>query len=196
MLVPFYHPEEIFQGGNQEHGRSRRKNFPPGESGRTTRGRMRGRREANARPGRSSPLIHRWRGPPSPEGEGFLERCGFARDWCRNQCVLHGTSRAPSPTAGGWIVRIRRWSGDGFQSVLRGRMIFAPTATRCGFARDQYGKQCILRGLSRAPSPTKHHPRPRVGRGPVPRRDPAARCGGPQVAALRRAAGLCGFARD
>ena len=47
-------------------------------------------------------------------------------------------------------------------------------------------------GPPRASAPTTHHRKPDVGRGPVPRRDPAVKCGGPQVAALRWV--RCGFA--
>ena len=47
------------------------------------------------------------------------------------------------------------------------------------------GFHLVLRGSSRTPTPTMHHPKQSVGRGPVPRRCTGRECGGPQVAALQ-----------
>ena len=52
----------------------------------------------------------------------------------------------------------------------------------------------VPRGSSRTPTPTMHHPKQSVGRGPVPRRCTGRECGGPQVAALQWVWG--GIAQD
>ena len=86
----------------------------------------------------------------------YRVRCGFADDCAHWWLDLRGAPGSSPPTRG--AARIRR-------------------GTAC--IRDESA------GTSRTPSPTKHHPKRSVGRGPVPRRCPGAKPGGPRVAALR-----------
>ena len=71
------------------------------------------------------------------------------------------------------------------QIVLRGAM-WASRPTRCGRIRRGLAIHSVQSaGTSRTPSPAKHHPKQSVGRGPVPRRCPGAKTGGPRVAVLQ-----------
>ena len=81
------------------------------------------------------PLIHRLRGPPSPEGEGLV-RCGFARDWQYFRCVLRGRF-VKRPYIRFSKLRLRR-SSSGFQ-VRHARAVedaspYGGGRVRCGVA--------------------------------------------------------------
>ena len=109
---------------------------------------------------------------------------GVLDDPCRTH-RLHCRSRAnpQSVTARRRAGRLRPpLTGSRIPQAGASQPALRPDWTKYGFAGEWRKNWCILRGLSRAPAPAKHHPKQSVGRGPVPRRCPAGTRGGPGMA--------------